>query len=372
LLRVDDGVSLWAGKFDEKFTDIFSLQDSISQQVARSLSLNLTNEEKQLLTELHTQNTEAYQEYLKGRYFWNKRTGEGLKKSLQHFNRAIDLDPTYALAYAGLADTYVLLANYGEPSMECFQKAKAAALMAIKVDQTLANPYTTLALISYRFERNWLKAESEFKRGIELSPNNATAHHWYGEYLGLAGRHAEAITELKRAQQLDPLSPIINTDLGAAFHKARQYDLAIEQLQKTVKMEPDFSLAHLFLGMCYKQKGMYEEAITELKEGVRLSGGRTIMTAVLGNIYGTAGKKGEALTTLGELAAISKRRHVPGFEMALVYIGLDEKDKAFQWLEKSYNEHDTLLAYLKVDPNLDPLRGDPRFTELLRRIGLTL
>jgi len=333
LLRVSDGASLWSGKFDEKFTDIFAVQDSISTQVGNALLVDVTTAEPKLTGNRYSKNTEAYLEYLKGRYHWNKRTEDGLRKAAASFNKAISEDPVFAMAYGGLADTYALLCNYGERPKECFPKAKAAALRAVELDETLAEPHVALAFVTYRFERNWAEAEREFRRAIELNPNYATAHHWYGEYLGLAGRHPESIAELRQAQQLDPLSLIINTDLGAAYYKARQYDDALEQLRKTAEMEGKFSLVHLFMGMTYKQQGRYEQAIAELKEAVTLSGGRSIMIAVLGNIHGTSGRRAEALTALEELSELSKQRHVASFEIALVYTGLGDKDKAFQWLE---------------------------------------
>lgn len=369
LVGSKDGTQLWASSFEDEFNNIFAMQDAISAEVAEALIENLNQAEHRLLTRHPTVSVEAYHEYLKGRFFWNKRTTEGLRKAVEHFNLALDLDPLFAQAHAGLADTHALLCNYGERPAECFTQAKESALKAIKLDPTLAEPHTSLAFVLYRFDRNWAEAEGEFRKAIELNPNYATAHHWYGEYLGIVGRHPESIEEFEQARRLDPFSLIINTDVGAGLYKARQYDAAIEQLRKTVEMDRHFSVSHLFLGMSYKQKGMYAEAIAELQEAVRLSGRRTIMIAVLGNIYGTSGEKAEALRALKELAEVAEKHYVPAFHIALIHVGLGNKDEAFKWLEKSYENHDTLFAYLKVDPNLDPLRTDPRFSDLMNRAG---
>jgi DNA-binding winged helix-turn-helix (wHTH) protein/TolB-like protein len=371
LLRVDDGTQIWAGNFDEVETDFFKLQDSLSAQAASFLIDRLTPHDRQRLASRPTENLDAYQAYLKGRYYWNKRTVEGLERAIIHFDESIRLDPRFALPYAGLADVYVLFCNYnGAPPVECFPRAKSAALKAVELDASLADPHTALAVVNYRYDRNWAQAESEFKQALALNPKHSTARQWYGEYLGLMGRHDESIRELQTALELDPLSLAINSDLGAAYHNARRYDEAIEQLRKTVAMDPKFPLARLFLGMAYKHKGMQEQAFAELEEAVRLSGRRTIMKAVLGNAYGSAGRNAEAIAIAEELTAAAERQNVPAFELALIYIGLERNHDALQLLEKSYREHEYLFPYLKVDPNLDPVRGEPQFIDLLKRAGL--
>ncbi|MGH9907901.1 MAG: tetratricopeptide repeat protein, partial [Pyrinomonadaceae bacterium] len=259
LVNVRDGSQLWAGRFDDSFTNVFSVQDSISAQVAHSLSPALVSDEKQALTKRHTANTEAYLEYLKGRHFWNKRTAESLGSSIENFQKAIELDPNYALAYAGLADAYALLVwNIGPVNPELINKARTAARKALELDFTLAEAHTSLAFTRCWYEWDWQGAESEFKKAIELNPNYATAHHWYGEFLVLMGRFEEGFRELRFAQEIDPLSLIINSDIGKMHFLARRPEQAIDQLLKTTEMDPNFPISHLFLAMAYRQKGMYE------------------------------------------------------------------------------------------------------------------
>ncbi len=362
LLRVGDGVALWSGKFDEKFTNIFALQDSISEEVAQASVLNLSREERQLLTKRYTDNVEAYRLYLKGRYFWNKRTPTGLQQSLTYFKQAIEVDPTYALGYAGLADSYALLVWQEQLSQKEFiPMAKAAAIKALQIDETLAEAHTSLGFVKFWYEWDFPGAESEYRRAIELNPDYATAHHWYGEFLALMGRPEEGFRELRLAQALDPLSLIINTDIGKIFFLTRQQDRAIVQLQKTLEMDPDFPTAHLFLAMAYEQKGMHESAIAELEKEANTPGSRTIFKAVLGYIYGRSGHTAEAMSILSDLKApTSSMQLVPAFEIALVYVGLGEKDQAFEWLERAKTEHDPFLIYVRTDPNFDSLRGDWR------------
>ena len=372
LVSVHDGMQLWSATFDEKFEDLFTTLDSLSAQLSRELMTGLGSAEQRLQARQPSANSGAYYAYLKGRFHWNKRSQDGLRQAEKYFSDAISLDPQFAPAHAGLADTYLLLCNYiGENPKQCFPKAKAHALQALKLDANIADPYATLAFVSYRYEQKWTEAETAFRKVIEISPNHSVAHQWYGEYLGLLGRHEESIAELKQAQQLDPLSLIINTDLGAAYYVARQYDAAVTQLMKTLELERSFSLAHLFLGMTYKHKGMFAEAEAELNEAVKLSGRRTVMLAALGNTYAASGKTSEAVATLEELKAKTKTENVPPFEIALVLVGLGENEQALDWLEKSIDANDYLVVYLKVDPNLDPLRSDKRFTVLMQRMGLS-
>jgi DNA-binding winged helix-turn-helix (wHTH) protein/TolB-like protein len=368
LLRVGDGVALWSGKFDDEFTDIFAMQDSISQQVAEASVLNLTREERQLLSKRQTDNVEAYRLYLKGRYFWNKRTQAGSQQSLKYFRQAIDIDPTYAAAYAGLADAYAMLVwQQNLAQAEFVPKAKAAAIKALQIDETLAEAHTSLAFVRFWYDWDFAGAESEYRRAIELNPDYSTAHHWYGEFLALTGRPNEGFRELKLAQEADPLSLIINTDIGKMFFFNRQQDKAIEQLQKTLEMDPDFPIAHLFLAMAYEQKGMHENAIGELEKHANNAGGRTIFKAQLGYIYGRSGRRIEALRIVDELKApASATQPPPAYEIALVYAGLGEKEQAFAWLDRAKSERDPFLVYLQTDPNFDSLRGESRFVPLKR------
>jgi DNA-binding winged helix-turn-helix (wHTH) protein/TolB-like protein len=362
LLRVGDGVALWAGKFDEKFTDIFTLQDSISQQVAQASVLTLSREERQLLTKRYTDNVEAYRLYLKGRYFWNKRTPAALQQSLKYLKQAIEIDPTYALAYAGLADTYALLVWQEQlPQKEFIPMAKAAAIKALQIDGTLAEAHTPLGFVKFWYEWDFAGAEREYRRAIELNPDYATAHHWYGEFLVLTGRADEGFRELKLAQALDPLSLIISADIGKSFFFTRQQDRAIEQLQKTLEMDADFPMAHLFLAMAYEQKEMHESAIAELQKEANPPGSRTIFKAVLGYIYGRSGHSAEALSILNDLKApTSSMQSLPAYKIALVYAGLGKKKQALEWLGRAKTEHDPFLIYAQTDPNFDSLRvGSP-------------
>ncbi len=365
-----DGATLWAENFDEKLADIFSLEDSLSDQVVRALSLKLTGEERKQLVKHHTESAEAYHAYLKGRYFWNKRTAEGFKKGVEYFEHAIALDTNYALAYAGLADCYQLLNGYmSRPPRELIPKAKAALLKALQLDDSLAEAHTSLAHLLRR-DWNWSVAEKEFKRAIELNPNYATAHHWYSTYLTVMARFDEAWAEIKMAQELDPLSLAVNRSGGILFYFTRQYDQAIEQLLDTVELDPNFGYAHFVLGMVYAAKGMYDEAIKQYRKTQTLSGKGLELTAYLGHIHALSGRRGEAQKVLDQLKGLSDHGYELHYHIALIYLALGDKDQAFAWLEQAYNERDEELGLLKVDPMLDGLRADPRFMSLLERVGL--
>ena len=370
LLRVSDGALLWSGKFDEQFTKLFEVQDSISQQVAKALIQNLNDEHRKLLTKRQTDNPEAYRAYLKGRYFWNKRTPAGLEQSLEYFKQAIDLDPTYASAYAGLADAYALLVWQDQlPQKDFIAWAKGAATKALEIDDTLAEPHATLGFVKFWYDWDFIGAESEFRQAIELNPDYATAHHWYGEFLGLTNRFDEGFKQLKIAQQIDPLSAIINTDLGKLLVLARQPDQAIEQLQKTLELDPRYPLAHLFLALAYNEKRMHEQAIAELEGYANTAGGRTIFKATLGFVYAQSGRKAEAISILNELKGRSTtNQYLSPFQIALIYAGLGENDQAMEWLQTATRERDPFLMYIRVDPNFDSLRGDPRFVELIKEL----
>ena len=362
LLRVGDGVGLWSGKFDESFTNMFDLQDRICEELARASVWNLSKGEELLLTRHHTDNIQAYQRYLKGRYFWNKRTAAGLQRSVEYFNQAIAIDPRFALAYAGLADAYALLVWQSElPKEEFIPKAKAAATKALKLDETLSEAHTSLGFVRFWYDWDFARAESEYRRAVELNPDYATAHHWYGEFLVLVGRPKEGFKELKLAQEADPLSLVINADIGKMFVFTRQPDEAIEQLKKTLEMAPDFSLAHLFLAMAYSQKGMHEQAIAELEEQANRPGSRAIFKAELANIYARSGRTAQARGILNELKnGWSSQRLSPAFEIALICVGLGEKDQALQWLQRAKAEREPFFLYARTDPNFDALRGDSR------------
>ena len=370
LVDATTGAQLWGQEYDRKFSDLVAVKQDIAREVTEKLRLRLSGTEQQQLARRDTANPEAYQLYLKGRFYWNKRTGEALKKSIEYFNQASEKDPNYALAYAGLADAYILLPTYsaGAPQ-DIFPKAKAAAKKALELDETLAEAHTSLAkVLSY----DWNLAESnrEFQRAIELNPNYATAHQWYGNgNLRVMGRFDEAIAEMKRAQELDPLSLVINSDVGVTYISARQYGQAIEQLRKTTEMDQGFYYAHWNLGIAYEMKGSLQEALAEYQKARQLTDDpRTL--ALLGHGLAVSGKRVEALRMLDQLKEMAKQRYVPAYSFTIVYVGLGEKDQALQWLEREYQDRAVELLSLKVDPLLDSLRSDPRFADLVRRMGL--
>jgi TolB-like protein/DNA-binding winged helix-turn-helix (wHTH) protein/Flp pilus assembly protein TadD len=364
LLSVSDGRPLWARSFDERLTDIFAVQDAISEQVAQAMLLSLNGEERKRLRKHDTVNIDAYEAYLRGRYFWNKRDEEGLTKSIQYFQQATGIDPAYALAYAGIADAYSVLVGYGFSASspeESFLKAKVAALKALELDETLAEAHTSLALIKVYYDHDNLGAEREFRRAIELNPSYATAHHWYSEYLATVDRQAEAMAEIKRAQELDPLSLVINTTLGERLYYARQYDAAICQLLKTLEIDPDFSLARFALALAYEQKGGYAEAVQELARAKGRAGGGVQYAGALGHTYAVSGRQVEAREILNELL---RTRPEASYEIATIYAGLGEKQRALEWLRKSPKKY--LTGIMKADPRWDGLRSDPKFEDLFR------
>jgi TolB-like protein len=371
LVDVRDNKQLWGEKYERKASDLMSLQRDIAGQITSTLRLTISGEAHNRMMKHYTDNPEAYQLYLKGRFYWNKRTGEALKKSIEYFNQAIEKDPSYALAYAGLADAYSLLANYAAASpQESFPKAKAAARRALELDDALAEAHTSLGSVLSVYDWNVPEATKEFQRAIELNPNYATAHQWYSDGpLLTTGRFDEAIAEMKRAQELDPLSLIINADLGLNYIEARQYDKAIEQLRKAIEMDQSFYFAHWSLGIAYEMKGSFPQALAEYQTARRLVDDPSVL-GLVGHAYALSGKRDEALKTLNQMKEISQHRYVPAYSFAMVYAGLGEKDQAFQWLEKSYQNRAPELVNIKVDPLFDNLHTDPRFADLVRRVGL--
>ena len=365
LIDARDNSHIWGQQYSRKPSDIFALQEKIAKEITKVLRLRLTGQEEKRLAKSYTANPEAYQDYLKGRYWWNKRTEDGFKKAIDFFQRAIENDPAYAPAYAGLADCYVLLgtAGYGEQARQDFmRKAKAAALKVIEIDDTLGEAHASLAFVRFRLDWDWPEAEREFKRAIELNNKYPTAHHWYALYLAAMGRLEEAICEIKKAQELDPLSLIISTAAGRVFFFARLYDQALEQCRRTLETEPNFIQAHFDLGMIHVQKARFDEAIAEFQKAVALSGGRSLMLAVLGHAHGRAGRKNDELALLKSLSA---------FEKAIVYAGVLDRDQAIRELQTAYEERSGLLVYLKVEPMFDGLRSDDRFLELIRCMRLS-
>jgi serine/threonine-protein kinase len=368
LVDVRDNKLLWGEQYDRKMSDLLATQREISREIVEKLKLKVSGEEKGLAKN-YTENNEAYELYLKGRFYWNKRTAEALKKSIEYFNQAIEKDPGFALAYAGLADCYDIPANR-LPPREAMPRAKAATMRALELDEKLAEAHTSLARVLAAYEWDWTSAEKEYKRAIELNPHYAIAHQWYGGWFEAMGRHNEANDERKRALELDPLSSIVNFEWGVAFFYARDYDRAIEQFQKTLELDQNFPPAKYFLAQTYMQKGMYDKAIAGFKEAIPLMSNDVTGTASLGHVYALSGKKSDARTVIEELKQLSGHQYVPATSIALVYAGLGEKDQAFAWLEKGYEEHAFQMQWLKVDPRWDNLRSDPRFADLIRRMGL--
>jgi len=365
LVSAQDGRSLWSGKFDEEFKDVFTLQDSICRQVVSALALQLTMAERELLAKHSTRDPEAYQLYLKGRYFWNLRTQQSLKKAAGYFQQAIEKDPTNALAYASLAQCYTLLS----PREEFIPKTRAAAAArALEIDSSLAEAHTALAHPSIFYEWDWPAGERELKKAIEINPNYPTARHWYALYLTAMGRLPEALKEMNRAQDLDPLSLVINTHLGNILYYSRQYDLAIEQYQKTLEMNPNFAMTHFYLGYAYLEKARYEESVAEFRKASSL--GEDALENI-GYSYGRWGKRDEARRILRELKKRSKQETDSPSDQALVFLGLGDKDQALRWLQKAcVEEKPYWFIYLNVDPKFDGLRSNPGFRELLQCVGL--
>ncbi len=371
LVDTSDGSHLWGGQVSRRMNDIFNIEEEIAKEISEHLRLKLTGAQKKRLTRRYTENTEAYQLYLKGRYHWNKRTQEGIKKGAQYFEQAISLDGNYALAYAGLADCYNLLSSYSAmPPRTAFLRAKATAMKALKLDGNLAEARASLAHIRFWYEWDWPATESEFKQAIELNPGYATAHLWYSLYLAAMDRMPEAVDEVKRAQELDPLSLVINFNVARVLYFAREFDEAAEQCLKALEMYPNFPVGHRRLGQIYEQKGMYAEAILELEKALAIAEEDTETMSVMAHVYASWGRRTDAEVSLGVLNELSKRLYVSPYSVARIHMGLGQRDEAFAWLEKTYQERHGILVYLKVEPAFDDVRDDPRYFELLRRMNL--
>jgi eukaryotic-like serine/threonine-protein kinase len=371
LVDVATGSQLWGAQYDRKPGDIFVVQDEISNEISGKLRLQLTRAEKKQLTKRHTENAEAYRLYLKGRHHWNRWTEEGFYKAIEYFEQAVAKDPSYALAYAGLADCYVLLGwNSYLPPKEAFPKGKNAAKAALQLDLDLAEGHTPLAALLWLHDWQWDKAQTEFNRSLELGPTYATANHWYAEYAMTMGRHGEAMVRMKNGQDLDPLSLIINVAVGWALYFARRYDEALGQLRRTVDLDPNYPVTYWVLGLLLRKTGCYELAITEGEKGVKLSGGSPVMRAALAHTLGVAGRTKEAFQILDDLTKLAKQRYVAPYFFAGIHIGLGENERAIEYLEKCYEEHSHWLIYLHIDPSMDGLRDTPGFQGLLRRVGL--
>jgi tetratricopeptide (TPR) repeat protein len=362
---------LWAQTYEGDLRDVLSLHRQVTRGIARQIRLALTPQAETRLASPRPVNPEAYEAYLKGRYHWNRRTEEGLRKGADYFRQAIEKDPASALGYTGLADCLLGLGWYGFlPPGESVFKAKAAALKALEIDEALAEAHNSLAYSVLFADWDWARSEREFKRALELNPRYPTAHHWYADYLSAIGRHEEAIASAQRAHGLDPLSLIINAWVGWRYYLARRYDEAIEHYQRTLELDSTFVPTYLLLGMAYQQTGRHAEGLNQLRKAVSLSGGSSVYVAALARGYAAAGNSARTARLLHELNRLSKERYVSAYWIAQSYGGLGDKERAFQWLDKAYRERSTWLPYLNVDPTLDSLRPDPRFSALLRKVGL--
>jgi len=373
LIEASTDRHLWSQSYEGKLRDTLALQKSVATEIADQIRITLTPQEKAALKIVKVVNPEAYESYLKGRYFWNKRTAEGLKAALAYFNQAIEEDSKYAPAYSGLADTYALLGDWQYAVMtpkEAFPQAKAAAIKALELDGSLGEAHNSLAFVLDGFDWDFESAGKEFQRAIGLNPGYATAHHWYAWHLSLLGRFDEAIEEMKKAQNLDPLSLIINADLAELLVLAHHYDESIVQSGKTIEMDPNFALAHIQLAQAYLQKRMYDEAVTELRKAALLSGGSPTCIANLARAYVASGKRSEAEKLLDDLKKRSQPGHSNAAEIAMIYASLGDTNQAMTWLEKGYDERFNPGVLLR--PGFDSLRSDSRFQSLLRRVGLPI
>jgi eukaryotic-like serine/threonine-protein kinase len=371
LVDVATGSLLWGAQFDRKPGDIFVIQDEISSEISGKLRLQLTHAEKKRLVKRHTEDAEAYRLYLQGRHHWNRWTEDGFYKAIGFFQQAIAKDPSYALAYAGVADSYVLLGwNSYLPPKDAFPKAKAAAMAALETAPDLGEARTDLAAVLWLHDLQWPEAQKEFQRSLELNPCYPTANHYYAECLMTMGRNAEALTRMKKSLELDPLSLIINVAIGWAHYHARQYGEAVEQLLRTVELDPNYPMTYWILGLLYRKTARYDLAISAGEKGVNLSGGSPLMRAALAQTFATAGAAEKAIQIVDELQKLAKERYVAPHFFAGIYVGLGEHDRALEYLEKSRAEHCHWLIYLRIDPSMDDLRSNARFQDLLRRVGL--
>lgn len=370
LIRVRDGVQLWGESFEKEYTDIFALEDSLSERVAQSIRLKLTGEETRRFTKRSTERPDAYEAYVKGRYFWNKRTKAGMMKGLEYFRQAIALDPTFAEAYVGVADSYATFGLYAMlPPKEAFPAAKEAARRALAMDDGLAEAHASMGFIYFYYDWNAVEAVKEFQRALTENPNYSLAHSWYGENLAAMSRFQEADVEAQRAMEGDPLSLIIGSNAGWTYSLAGEGELAIEILKKAIDIDPSFPRTHFRLGRAYEQKKSYDLAISELQQAVNLSPGDSCYEGSLGHAYAVSGHQVEARKVLQDLEGRLGQPYVPAYAIALVYAGLGENDHAVTWLERAYDDRSTSIAFLKLDPELIGLHSNPRFQQLARRIN---
>jgi TolB-like protein/Tfp pilus assembly protein PilF len=378
LIKVADGSQLWGDEYNSSLADIFSVQEEVSKKISQNLRLRLTGQDEEKLAKRYTHDAEAYQLYLKGRYFWNRRNEEGFRNGIEYFKRAEEKDPTFALAFSGLADSYALLCDIGvvRPVDE-MPKAKAAAQKAVDADPALAEAYTSRAFVRLAYDWDWLGAQSDFQQAIRLNPKYPTAHQWYASYLMQMGKFSLAKAEIEEAHNLDPLSPIISANSGLYSYYEHNYDDAIAKYKVTLQSDPDFWVARHYLALAYVQKGMHQEAIAELRKLIKAPPAGPIPDQVveaeceasssLGFAYGMAGKKAEAQAILNQIDALSKRRYVSPLYFAIVYAGLKDNDKAIEYLNKAFEARHPGLVLIRIEPMFDGLRNDERYQALIKR-----
>jgi len=372
LIQSSNDRNLWAKSYEQELGDIMELQNRLAVAISQELTVELSSEERLRMRRLRPINAEAYEAYLKGRFYWNKRTVPALQTAKGYFEEATQKDPNYALAYAGLADVYDVLGSgvaAALPPREAMRQARQAAIKAIQLDESLAEGHTSLAGIKFSFDWDWGGAESEFRRAIELNPNDVTAHFWYAQLLMALGRWDESLASDNRAAHLDPVAPIFVEFRGAIFHNARQYEREVEQLKEALHLDPNYFLIHYDLGRAYEQLGNYEQAVNEFKKALELSGGDLTSEASLAHVYAVSGKKAKAEKILNELKQKITGNNL-SYQIADVYISLGQHDQAFEWLEKAYEDRSGWLTWIAIEPKLDPIRNDPRFAVLLRRMNL--
>jgi len=372
LTDAGNGFQFWSERYDRQITDVFVIQDEIALAIVKQLKVELLSKERADLLTQKSENLEAYNLYLKGRYYWAQRP-QGIGKAIDYFRQAIHKEPHYARAHAGLADCYVTLGSWENgtmPPIEAMAKAKESATKALEYDGRLAEAHSSMAYRSTHHDWDWALAETQFKHAFDLNPNYAVCHHWYSHYLTAVGRTEESLHASKRCLELDPLDLVINIHMAWHYHFARQYDQAVEQCWKTSELHPNSFWPAYFFGLAYEQQGQVDRAIEEYRTSVRMSGDVTFATAALGHLYGIAGKVDEARAVYGEIRAKAVQTYVPAYDIAVVCIGLGWNEQALEYLAKAHQERSGWITYLKVDPRLDPLRGDVRFVDLLRRVRL--
>jgi serine/threonine-protein kinase len=371
LINVEDGSQIWGRQYSRESQDILLVQEEIARDLSAKMGLKPAPDEEKRLARRNTGNSEAYRLYLKGRYYWDRRTESTLKRSIDYFQQAIAKDPGYAQAHAALAECYAVFAGHEAGAPKDYDpKAKAEAEAALKIDNTLAGAHAAMAFSLMQFDWDWNGAEREFQQAIRFEPNSASAYHWYGVFLSVTGRSEQGLTALRHAQQLEPLSLIISATLGWDLYHARLYDEAITEIGKALEMDANFATLHWWLGLPYEEKGMYQEAVAEFQKASDLSGGSPYARGALGHAYGKLGKREKALQIAVELSELGRHRYVSPYDISLIYAALNDRELTFKWLKAALEDRSWGVMSLKVDPRFDHLRGDPRLHELLRQMKL--